>query len=135
LAGDERLSPALNSRDREFLGRSLRRLQEAVLARGAPEQLLHGEPHAGNLLVTAGGPRFLDLESCCRGPVEFDIAHAPVEVAEHYPGADHDLVRTCRLLMTAMVAAWRWDRDDRFPAGRQMGEELLRELRSSLEGR
>jgi hypothetical protein len=135
LVDDGRLSPALNTRDREFLGHSLRRLQDAVLARGAPEQLLHGEPHPGNLLITAQGPRFIDLETCCRGPVEFDIAHAPVEVAEHYPGADQDLVRECRLLMTAMVAAWRWDKDDKFPEGRQMGEGFINELRGSQAGR
>ncbi len=28
----------------------------------------------------------MDLATCCRGPVEFDLAHAPEEVAEHYEG-------------------------------------------------
>ena len=58
-----------------------------------------------------------DLETCCLGPVEFDIAHAPTEVGEHYPGADQDLLDLCRILMRAMVTAWRWDREDQFPTG------------------
>jgi hypothetical protein len=41
----------------------------------------------------------------------------------------------CRILMLAMVAAWRWDRDDEFPNGSQMGAELLRQLRAALERR
>ncbi len=97
------------------------------------EQLLHGEPHAGNLLKTKNGLLFIDLETCCRGPVEFDIAHVPEEVSEHYPGADQELLRECRILMLAMVASWRWDRDDRFPNGRRMGIEMLSQLRAALD--
>jgi hypothetical protein len=76
---------------------------------------------------------FADLETCCRGPVEFDLAHAPETVSEHYPTADRDLVGHCRVLMTAMVACWRWDRDDRFPNGRRMGIDLLARLRAAQE--
>ena len=52
---------------------------------GPAEQLLHGEPHPGNLLSTTDGPVFIDLETCCRGPVEFDLAHVPEAVSAHYP--------------------------------------------------
>jgi thiamine kinase-like enzyme len=96
----------------------LRRLRRAIADRGAAEQLLHGEPHPGNLLRTNTGLLFADLETCCRGPVEFDIAHMPEEVSKHYPGADQELLRECQILMLAMVAAWRWNRDDQFPNGR-----------------
>ena len=47
--------------------------------------------------------------TCCRGPVEFDVAHVPDEVSAHYPGVDQALVQECRRLVLAMVAAWRWD--------------------------
>jgi hypothetical protein len=47
--------------------------------------------HPGNLLPTRTGPLFIDVETCCRGPVEFDLAHAPGEVAAHYPGIGHRL--------------------------------------------
>src|SRR2546423_750822 len=80
-----------------------------------------GEPHPGNLLRTRNGLLFTDWETCCRGPVEFDIAHVPDEVSEHYRDADQDLLRECRVLMLAMIATWRWDRDDQFPNGRRLG--------------
>jgi hypothetical protein len=107
----------------------LRSLRRAIEDRGAAEQLLHGEPHPGNVLSTKSGLRFVDLETCCRGPVEFDLAHVPEQVSELYPGVDHDLLRECRVLVLAMVAAWRWDPDDQFPNGQGAGRELLGALR------
>src|SRR3954452_13755802 len=79
-------TPALADADREFLGDALRSLRRVIGDRGAAEQLLHGEPHPGNVLTTKNGLLFIDLETCCRGPVEFDLAYAPEEVSEHYPG-------------------------------------------------
>jgi hypothetical protein len=67
------------------------------------------------VLNTRNGPLFIDLETCCRGPIEFDLAHAPEEVIERYQNADQELLRKCRTLVLAMVAAWRWDRNDQFP--------------------
>jgi hypothetical protein len=123
------LSPALADRDRELLGDTLRSATRAIAGRAAPEQLLHGEPHPGNVLSTKDGLRFVDLETCCRGPVEFDVAHAPVEVGDAYQGADRELVAECRRLVLAMVAAWRWDSRDEFPDGRNAGRQLLGALR------
>lgn len=124
-------TPELAGADRTFLAGTLDRLRRAVSDSGRPEQLLHGEPHPGNLLRTAAGPLFIDFETCCRGPVEFDLAHAPDEVAGHYPGVDHRLLRECRTLVQAMITTWRWDRDDRFPDGRRLGVRWLSELRSA----
>ena len=126
-------TPELADADRELLGNTLRSLRRAIVDRGAAEQLLHGEPHPGNVLNTKNGPLFIDLETCCRGPVEFDLAHAPEEVIEHYQNADQELLRKCRTLVLAMVAAWRWDRNDQFPDGRRMGTELLNALRKVPE--
>jgi hypothetical protein len=126
-------TPALADADRELLSNTLRSLRRAITDRGAAEQLLHGEPHPGNLLRTNKGLLFADLETCCRGPVEFDVAHVPEEVSEHYPDADQELLRECRILMLAMVAAWRWDRDDQFPNRGRAAAELLSELRAGLE--
>ena len=61
-------TPALADADRELLGDTLRRLRRAIGERGGGEQLLHGEPHPGNLLSTKNGLLFIDLETCCRGP-------------------------------------------------------------------
>ena len=128
LTGPRR-SPELAEADRALLTDTLRRLGP-VLGDGAGEQLLHGEPHPGNLLGTEHGPVFIDLETCCRGPVEFDLAHAPDDVAEHYPGIDAALLEQCRILVLAMITAWRWDRDDRLPDGRRLAHEWLAQLRA-----
>ena len=129
IVADPDLSPELPDADRVFLGGTLASLRQAIEERGAAEQLLHGEPHVGNVLSTKDGPLFIDLETCCRGPVEFDLAHAPEAVCEHYPNIDHGLLDECRQLILAMVAAWRWDRGDQLPNGRRFGEEILRLLR------
>ena len=81
------------------------------------------------MLSTRNGPLFVDLETCCRGPVEFDLAHVPEAVSERYPNADQDVLSDCRGLVLAMVAAWRWDRDDRLPNGQRAAHDLLRALR------
>jgi aminoglycoside phosphotransferase (APT) family kinase protein len=125
-------TPALGDADRELLGDTLRSLRSAVGAREGAEQVLHGEPHPGNVLVTTNGLLFIDLETCCRGPVEFDLAHTPEEVSEHYPGVNHDVLRECRLLVLAMITTWRWDRGDQLPNGRQLGTEWLGQIRAAL---
>jgi hypothetical protein len=122
-------SPALAAADRELLSNTLRSLRRTICDRGAAEQLLHGEPHWGNVLNTKDGPLFIDLETGCRGPVEFDLAHVPEEVSERYPGADQELLGECRGLVLAMVAAWRWDLGDQLPNGQRAGRELLSALR------
>jgi Ser/Thr protein kinase RdoA (MazF antagonist) len=126
-------TPALADTDRELLRGTLRSLRRVIGDRGAAEQLLHGEPHPGNVLTTKNGLLFIDLETCCRGPVEFDLAHAPEEVSEHYPGINQDLLRECRILVLAMITTWRWDRDDQFPDGRQLGTQWLSQIRAALD--
>ena len=125
-------TPALADADRELLGTTLRSLRRVIGERGG-EQLLHGEPHPGNVLTTKNGLLFIDLETCCRGPVEFDLAHAPEEVGEHYPSVDRDLLRDCRILVLAMITTWRWDGADQLPNGRQLGTEWLSQIRAARE--
>ncbi len=131
LAADRDRTPELADADRAFLAGTLERLRRAVSGSGRPEQLLHGEPHPGNLLSTQAGLLFVDFETCCRGPIEFDLAHAPDEVGDHYPGIAHQLLQDCRTLVLSMVAMWRWDRYDQFPDGRRLGIEWLSEIRKA----
>jgi hypothetical protein len=122
-------SPRLADSDRDFLRATLRDAWQAIQDRGAPEQLLHGEPHRGNVLRTSNGLRFIDLETSCRGPIEFDVAHTPHDVASCYEAADQELLGECRRLVLAMVAAWRCDARDEFPSGHEWGRVLVRALR------
>jgi hypothetical protein len=122
-------TPALCDADRELLGNTLRSRTQAIGDRGAAEQLLHGEPHPGNVLSTKNGPLFIDLETCCRGPIEFDLAHVPEQVSERYPDVDQELLGECRVLVLAMVAAWRWEPGDQLPNGQRAAQELVSALR------
>jgi Ser/Thr protein kinase RdoA (MazF antagonist) len=122
-------TPALADADRLLLLSTLRSARQQIHSRGAAEQLLHGEPHPGNVLRTQDGPLFIDFETCCRGPIEFDVAHLPTEVSAIYPGVDQVLLEECRRLVLAMVAAWRWDVRDEFPDGHQIGRDIVTLLR------
>src|SRR4029078_13472700 len=46
---------------------------------------------AGNVINTTRGPLFVDLETVCRGPLEFDLAHVPRAVSDGYPSVDQGL--------------------------------------------
>lgn len=142
LVGDRKETPELPEAERALLATTLDRLTREIGEAAPAQQLLHGEPHPGNLLRTAAGPLFIDLETCCRGPVELDIAHGllPVdgrvmvarELCEHYPHADPELISKCHVLMWAMVTMWRWRRGDQLPNGRYWRTAGLIRLRAAL---
>jgi 5-methylthioribose kinase len=73
LVGHPEMTPELLGPNRDLLRDTLQRFTDAVVDRRVDEQLLHGEPHLGNLLRTGKGLLFVDLETPCRGPVEFDV--------------------------------------------------------------
>jgi thiamine kinase-like enzyme len=125
LVANRQQTPALADSERELLMHTLHSARRTIANSDAAEQLLHGEPHTGNVLSTHAGAVFIDFETCCRGPIEFDVAHVPNEVSALYPDVDRDLLQECRRLVLAMVAAWRWDALDQFPNGRQAGQDIL----------
>jgi aminoglycoside phosphotransferase (APT) family kinase protein len=125
---DRDFTPELTDEDRELLADRIAN-PGPFLDGGAAEQLLHGEPHPGNVIDTKNGPLFFDFENCARGPVEFDLAWVPRVVSEGYRGADHDLIAECRGVVLALIAAHRWRRDDQHPSGRQGGVAFLNAVR------
>ncbi len=130
---DRDRSPELSASDREFLSATLSAQSAAINRESSGDRLLHGEPHPGNLLNTGRGPLFVDLATACRGPIEFDLAHAPEEVASHYADADHDLVHRCRALSWALFSAWRWRAADQLPDRDHWRVAGLSLIRTSLE--
>lgn len=140
LVEDPINNPEIAGTDRELVGTALRTMRHAIAERGACEQLLHGEPHPGNVLRTPDGLLFVDLETCCRGPIEFDIAHAninasgpPTEVSSHYAGADPSLVRECWILTLALATAWRCEPGDELPNGSALARDWIHQLRVALD--
>jgi hypothetical protein len=131
---DPEQTPELPGPDRALLSTTFTRGRNAMSRWQTGEQLLHGEPHPGNLLSTRSGPRFVDLHTCQRGPVEYDLAYAPEAVAAHYPGANHDLVHQFRILMWAGFTTMRWRPGDQLPNRDHWRVEGLNRLRSALDG-
>ena len=127
---DEDMTPDLPDQDRQLLVDRLQTPRRLAAEGWLAAQLLHGEPHPGNVLTTKDGPLFVDFENCARGPVEYDLAWVPDEVSRRYRDVDQDLVGECRGLVLALIAAHRWRRDDQHPSGRQSGVAFLDVLRA-----
>jgi Ser/Thr protein kinase RdoA (MazF antagonist) len=95
-------TPALAESDRELLIDTLRSGRRAVDDRGSAEQLLHGEPHPGNVLTTPDGPVFIDFETCCHGPIEFDVALCRTRSARTTPTS----IETCCTSVGGSFSPW-----------------------------
>ena len=100
-------SPALDEADRKLLLDALDQFRAELDSYGADQHALHGSPHSSNVLVVGGAPRFIDFETACRGPIEWDLAHLDSEVAAGYPIDCDDRVRaSCAALVSVKTVAW-----------------------------
>ena len=139
LIDDPTSNAAIDVADRELLAEAIRRSVPAMVEARQSDQLIHGEPHPGNVLRTSDGVRFVDFETCCRGPVEFDLAHAtadvgrpPVDLASHYPDVDERLLRACWILGLALATAWRCEPGDDLPNGTERAAVWIGSLREAI---
>jgi len=113
---------ALPVDDRRFLQARYQELLSAIGSFCPAIRPLHGEPHGGNLLLSPHGPRWIDFESACLGPQEWDLTVLPDEVAARYfEGIDWNLLRLLRQMRSLCVAVWCWVDPDRAPVLRQAG--------------
>jgi Phosphotransferase enzyme family len=102
---------ALKDSDRTLLVGRLDALLAVLGQRQLDDRVLHGSPHDLNVIVVAGAPRFVDLETVCVGPLEWDLAHAGTEVANAYPSSwDPETLQLCNGLVSVKTAAWCWAR-------------------------
>jgi aminoglycoside phosphotransferase (APT) family kinase protein len=77
--------------------------------RSGVQRVIHGSPHRRNVLLADGEPRFIDFETVCVGPIEWDLAHLGKEVALDYGEAlNRPLERACRDMASVKTAAWCW---------------------------
>ena len=129
VIADPAAVPRLGAADREFLATTFQTLRaEASSPEGNP-RVLHGGAHSANLLSTSAGPRWIDLDTVCRGPLEWDLAHVGAEAAEVFPEADADLLATMRKLVGAEVAIWCWHTYGRAPEVDEAARYHLEALR------
>ena len=115
VIADPAAVPRLAAADREFLDTTFRALRAEASSPDASHRVLHGGPHSANLLSTPAGPRWIDLDTVCRGPLEWDLAHVGAEAAEVFPETDADLLASMRKLVSAEVAIWCWHTYGRAP--------------------
>jgi molybdopterin-guanine dinucleotide biosynthesis protein A len=127
-----RAAPALAEDDRAFLAAALRDLWRRFEAFDLPERALHGGPHDANLLRSRDGLRWIDLDTACRGPAEWDIAYLPDAAASLFPELDHDALEVARLLVAACVAVWCWAQLGRAPEVDEAAHFHLHRLREAL---
>jgi molybdopterin-guanine dinucleotide biosynthesis protein A len=126
---DPSASPALAEEDREFLAQRLRKLRSSFQQLPLPERNLHGAPHTGNLLRTSTGPRWIDFDTVCRGPLEWDLAHLPEDAAAAFPETRRDALAIARQLVGAEVAVWCWRTYGRAPEVDEAAQFHLGRLR------
>jgi hypothetical protein len=100
------IATALEMSDDAVLHEAAARL--VPLALTWPRRPLHGDAHTGNVLTTRSGPRWMDLEDVCCGPVEWDLASRTVTPAfvDAYPGEiDRERLEECRDLRCLQILA------------------------------
>ncbi len=121
--------------DRQLLWTVLDTLPAELESRSPSRRVLHGSPHRLNVLTVDDDPRFIDFETICSGPPEWDLAHLEAEVADAYPGEiDSDCMSMARTLVSAKTAAWCWDGLDTGPDMRRHAEHHLRQVRQAAGG-
>lgn len=129
---DDDFMAALAPQHRAFLRCVYDASLEEIDGLALDRQRLHGEPHDGNRILTAHGLRWIDFESCCVGPLEWDLAYQSDEVVSTFPAVDLGLLRRLRHLNRARIATWCWGMA-RFPEMRWHGQVHLDALRAGLD--
>src|SRR5580658_8082300 len=62
---------------------------------------LHGAPHPHNILLVDGEPVFIDFETTCMGPVEWDLAHLDAQAEPLF----RDLIQSELLWLCRSIAS------------------------------
>lgn len=101
-----------------------------LLERARPAIVLHGGPHSHNVLATPAGLRWIDFETCCRGPLEADLAYLG-EAGTRRPGVDLELLALAKRMLSISVATICWCDPDRHPRLREAAEFHLASLADS----
>lgn len=123
--------PALFAPDRRLLAATFDRLQAEMVALVTSNDIrvLHGGPHSYNVLVVDGEPTFIDLETACTGPVEWDLAYID-ELGYGLP-INPRLLWLCQGMVSVKTAIWCW-RDVERADFREHAEWHLSHVKTSI---
>ena len=123
------VAPQLASADRCFLQDVYERVSSDLKGLGGTFRPIHGDSHVGNALMTSAGSIWMDLESVCAGPIEWDIGFLPSATWSEFNDADTSLIRTLADARSLCVATWCWAEFDRSPAAKEAALYHLAKLK------
>jgi hypothetical protein len=135
LAADEGAMAAAHPDDRALLAGLVRAGLERLPADLDRWIGLHGDTHLGNVLMTAGGPIWSDLEAVCRGPLEWDLTSKPPAFLEAFESLDIALLDQLSDLRRACSAVWCWADAGRSRETREAAEHHTTRLRNEAASR
>jgi Phosphotransferase enzyme family len=101
--------PQVSDSDRHLLTTTFLHLADEIriLAPESSHQVIHGSPHSYNVLWVGSKPCFIDWETTCTGPLEWDLAHLGAEAAAHYVRSINSrLLWLCRAMASVKTAAF-----------------------------
>lgn len=107
LLADPAALPAISRVDRELLASTYDRLTARLdsLVSAASLIAIHGEPHSYNVLSVDGEPAFIDFESVCTGPLEWDLACLDEEATPLFGDAvEAELLQLCGNMASVKAA-------------------------------
>jgi hypothetical protein len=116
LLADPAALPAITSGDRDLLASTFDRLQARLDALAPADRFIpiHGAPHPYNVLVVGDEPLFIDFETACMGPVEWDLAHLDPQGEPLFGDLlDSQVLWLCRSMASVNTATLCWADIDR----------------------
>jgi hypothetical protein len=129
ILADEAAAPNLAPADRSFLQSVYERLRGDLVGAGSTGQPIHGDSHVGNAIITDAGAVWMDLESVCIGPIEWDIGFLPPATWSEFEHANPTLISALADVRSLCVATWCWAEFDRSPATNEAALHHLAELK------
>lgn len=123
-------APMLGASDRLFLQKLYGELRQELGRRELRCRPLHGDAHLGNVLVTAAGAIWLDLDDVCMGPIEWDVAALPRAAWSQFYGIDRNLTQLLADLRSLCVSLWCWADFERNADTRESAIDHLNALKA-----
>jgi Ser/Thr protein kinase RdoA (MazF antagonist) len=113
----ERVAVELDHPDWQLMLDAIAVARERLASLDVAEQPIHGDAHQRNVLITADGPLWADLENVARGPVEYDLACMAWRTKVHgwdggpealaaYGDHDAELVDALLPVLAAFLVPW-----------------------------
>lgn len=116
ILADPDQAPRLERRDRLFLEQCYANLRTQLNDVRGVWQPLHGDTHLGNVIVGDSGAIWMDLESACLGPREWDVVNLPSATWSEFGELDPALLRLFADVRNLCLAVWCWAEFERSSA-------------------